>query len=159
MSGPLRVLVVEDSLADAELIVRELRAAGFEPEWRRVEAEPDYLAQLDRGWDIILADYSLPQFSGLRAVELLKQRGLDIPIVIVSGTIGEEAAVATLQAGANDYVMKDRVGRLGPAVERELREAGARQELRNANEKLLQGWHFDPRRRDGSRRGRESVLG
>ena len=136
MNTPLRTLLVEDSPADAELVLRELRRAGYEPEWTRVETEPDYQAQLSHGWDLVLADYVLPQFSGLRAIELLRQRGLDTPIIIVSGTIGEDTAVAAMKAGANDYVMKGRLARLGPAVDRELRETLERQRRRHAEDEL-----------------------
>jgi PAS domain S-box-containing protein len=136
MRGPLRVLVVEDSQPDAELALRELRQAGYEPAWKRVETEPDFLAQLDHGWDLVLADYNLPQFSGLRAMELLRQRGLGIPIIIVSGAIGEDTAVAAVKAGANDYVMKGRLERLASAVERELREMLERQRRRRTEDEL-----------------------
>ena len=95
---PLRALLVEDSSNDAELMARELRQSGFDLTWERVDTEADYLIQLEKSPAIILADYSLPQFSGLRALELLQQRGLSIPFVVVSGTIGEEAAAATFVA-------------------------------------------------------------
>jgi two-component system cell cycle sensor histidine kinase/response regulator CckA len=137
MNEQLRVLLVEDSPTDAELVLRELRRAGWEPAWKRVETESDYLAQLDQGWQIILADYALPQFSGLRAVELLKQRELDIPIILVSGTIGEYTAVEAMRAGADDYVMKNSLERLGSAVQRELRVAGERQKRRRADQALI----------------------
>ncbi len=132
MNAKLRLLILEDRPTDAELMLRELRRAGYEPEWRRVETEPDYLAQLDQGWELILADYNLPQFTGLRALELLKERGLDIPLIIVSASIGEDKAVEAMQTGASDYVMKDRLVRLGPAVERGLRESAERRERRQA---------------------------
>ncbi len=123
MSTKLKVLLVEDRAADAELVLHELRRAGYDPEWTRVETEAEFLAQIGQGWDIILADYNLPEFSGLRALELLREREPDLPFILVSGTIGEDNAVAALKAGANYYVMKDRLVGLGPAVERELREA------------------------------------
>ncbi|MCX6545490.1 MAG: response regulator [Acidobacteria bacterium] len=136
MNEPIRVLVVEDRPPDAELMLRELRRAGYEPEWKRVETESDYLAELGNGWEIVLSDYKLPQFNGLRAVELLKARGPDIPIIIVSGTVGEETAVEALKAGANDYLMKDRPARLGSAVQRELRDAAERRARRLAESAL-----------------------
>jgi glycogen phosphorylase len=117
---PLRALIVEDSAPDAELIVRELRRGGLELEWERVETETDYLAQLDKSPEIILADYALPQFSAPKALELLQERGLGIPFIVVSGTIGEEAAVEVIKQGATDYVLKNRLSRLGPAVIRAL---------------------------------------
>jgi PAS domain S-box-containing protein len=136
MPTKLKVLILEDRAEDAELALYELRRAGYEPEWRRVETEPDFLAQLDQGWDIILVDYNLPEFDGLRALEIMRERALAIPRIIVSGTIGEDKAVAAMKAGANDYVMKDRLAHLGPAVERELRDAVERRERKRAEEAL-----------------------
>ena len=145
MSTKLKVLILEDSAADTELALHELRRAGFDPEWKRVEREPEYLAQLDQGWEIILADSNLPEFGGLRALDLLRERDLYLPFIIVSGTIGEDKAVAAMKAGANDYIMKDRLARLGPAVERELRDAVERRErmravkaLQNSEERFRQ---------------------
>ena len=120
MSELLNILIVEDSPDDAELMVMRLLEDGFNLEWRRVETEDDYLAELDKTTDLILADWSLPQFSGLRAFELIRQRGLEIPFVIVSGSIGEEAAIDTLHQGVHDYVLKSRMERLGMAVQRSL---------------------------------------
>ena len=117
---PLRVLFVEGSSADAELAVDELRRCGFEVSWTRVETESDYLAHLEDPPEIVLADYALPQLSGPRALELLQQQGLGIPFLAVSGTIGDEAAVAIMKQGAVDCVLKDRLHRLGPAVMRAL---------------------------------------
>jgi len=116
----LHALIVEDIPADAELIAHELRRSGFDVTWERVDTEADYLAQLAKAPEIILADYALPQFSGLRALQLLEQQGLTIPFIVVSGTVGEEAAVAVMKQGAADYVLKSRLGRLGPAVMRAL---------------------------------------
>jgi len=111
---PLKVLLAEDNPADAELVLRELRHAGFEPDWRQVDTEEAYLKGLQGGIDVVISDYEMPQFGGLRALELLKQSGLDIPFIIVSGTIGEETAVAAMKLGAVDYLLKDRLVRLGP---------------------------------------------
>ena len=111
MAKRLKTLLLEDRPTDAELILHELRRAGYEPEWTRVETEPDYLAQLGQGWEIILADYVLPGFDGLRALALLRERGFDIPFIIVSGTIGEEKAVQARKDGATDYLIKDRLAR------------------------------------------------
>ncbi|MCX6564357.1 MAG: HD domain-containing protein [Candidatus Aminicenantes bacterium] len=138
MPTKLKVLILEDCAADAELALHELRRAGYEPEWKRVETEPDFLAQFDQGWDIMLLDYNLPEIDGLRALEIMRERGLDIPVIIVSGTIGEEKAVAAMKAGANDYVMKDRLARLGQAVERALRDAVERRDRKRAEEALHQ---------------------
>ena len=130
MNPHLRLLILEDRPTDAELMLRELRRAGYEPQWLRVETEAAFLTQLDQDWEIILADYHLPQFTGLRALELLRASGRDLPFILISGAIGEDKAVAAMKAGAHDYVMKDHLARLGPAVERELREAAGRAERR-----------------------------
>ncbi len=122
MPQPLRALILEDNPNDAELVVCELRRAGFEPDWRCVDTEKDYLANLSGDFDIILSDYEMPDFDAMRALELLKQRGLRIPFIIVSGAMGEDAAVQAMRNGAADYLLKDRIGRLGPAVERVLEQ-------------------------------------
>jgi PAS domain S-box-containing protein len=116
MKKPLRVLLLEDSEDDALLAVNELRRAGFEPEWSRVDTETDYLAHLEPTLDVILADYHLPQFDALKALHRLQQLGLDIPFIVVTGALGDEAAVECLRQGATDYLLKDRPARLGPAV-------------------------------------------
>jgi len=116
MPTHLNLLFLEDSSADAELVVRELRRAGFDLHTARVTTEPDYLAHLDPALDLILADYSLPQFDALRALHLLRERGLDIPFIVISGSISEEVAVECMQQGAADYLLKDRLARLGQAV-------------------------------------------
>jgi PAS domain S-box-containing protein len=134
MPTPLQVLILEDRPADAELALRELRRAGFAPGWLRVETEADYLAALDPSLDLILADYSLPQFDALRALELLRARGLDIPFIIVSGMIGEDIAVAAMQRGAADYLIKDRLARLGAAVEHALDQRRLRVEMQQAEQ-------------------------
>ena len=136
MTTPLRVLIVEDMPDDAELMVLRLVQEGFQPDWRRVETEADYLAALETRPDLILADWSLPQFSGLRALKLMREHGLDTPFVIVSGSIGEEAAVDALREGASDYVLKDRPARLGPALRRALQEKSLREERKRAEEAL-----------------------
>src|SRR5437870_13639942 len=104
MPRPLRVLIAEDNPADAALILRELRREGFDPEWHRVETEAEYLRRLHPDLEIILSDFDMPQFSGPRALELLQQRGLDIPFIIISGTIGEDLAVDVMKQGATDYL-------------------------------------------------------
>lgn len=116
----LRVLIVEDRRSDAELMILRLEEEGFIPEWTRVETGPDYLAALDSPWDIILSDWSLPRFSGLQALHLLREADLGTPFILVSGSVGEEVAIDTLHQGAADYVLKDRLARLGPAVRRAL---------------------------------------
>jgi signal transduction histidine kinase len=140
----LRVLFVEDSLADAFLLERALTRGGFRVSCDRVDtAEAMTRALNEREWDLVLADHSMPQFSAPEALQLLKQKGLDLPFIIVSGHIEEETAVWAMNSGAHDYIMKDRLARLVPAVQRELREAEVRrartkseEELRRAHEEL-----------------------
>ncbi|HKX32583.1 MAG TPA: PAS domain S-box protein [Blastocatellia bacterium] len=136
MSTPLRVLILEDRASDAELVLHELRRAGYSPDWRRVEDRAEYLAQLDSSLDVILADYSLPQFDALTALELLKERELDIPFIIVSGSIGEDIAVSAMNKGAEDYLLKDRPARLGQAVGLALERKRHRQERVQAEDAL-----------------------
>jgi PAS domain S-box-containing protein len=127
MSRVLRVLQVEDSPDDAELILRELRRAGYDLESQRVETSVSMVNALcDRDWDLVLSDYELPGFGGLEALRVLRASGMDLPFLVVSGAIGEEIAVATMKAGAHDYVFKGNLARLGPAIERELKEADLR---------------------------------
>ena len=116
MAQPLRVLLLEDLDADAELMVRELKHAGFDLVWDRIDTEEAFLQCLDRPYDLILSDNSMPSFDAMRALACLRERRLDIPFIIVSGSIGEEQAVALLRHGAADYIMKDRLERLGSAV-------------------------------------------
>ncbi len=136
MATPLRVLILEDREADAELLALELSRAGFAPEWTRVSSEAEYLAELEKGYDVILADYRLPQFDGLQALQLMQERGLDIPFVLVSGTIGEDLAVEAMKRGAADYLLKDRLARLGAAVARALEEKQLREARQRAEASL-----------------------
>ncbi len=136
VTTPLRVLILEDRAADAELMLHELRRAGFDPDWRRVETEADYLAHLDPALDLILADYNLPQFDAVRALHLVHERRLDIPFIIVSGSIGEDVAVECMKNGASDYVLKDRLTRLGRAVANALEQKKLRDEQKRAEEAL-----------------------
>ena len=128
MNTPINILIVEDSKDYEELLVRELRHAGFDPKWKRVETEAAFLAELKKLPDIILSDYSMPQFSGLRAAQLVKESGVGIPFILISGTVGEDTAVEAMKQGATDFLLKDRIGRLGPAVRRALQEAEERRE-------------------------------
>ena len=132
MSSPLRVLILEDSISDAELVLYELRQAGYTPDWCRVDNETDYLECLSPTLDIILADYTMPQFNALRALQLLKTRGLEIPFIIVTGTVGEEVVAECMRWGATDYLLKDRLGRLRSAVERALQEKHLNDEKKRA---------------------------
>ncbi|MET0072570.1 MAG: EAL domain-containing protein [Candidatus Thiodiazotropha sp.] len=132
----IKVLIVEDLSYDAELMALRLRDEGFDIDYSRVQAEADYLAALAEQPDLVLCDWHLPQFSGLRALSLLRQQDLDLPFIIVSGGIGEEAAIDALRQGANDYVLKDRPARLGEAVKRVLEDKQLRKAHRIAEEKL-----------------------
>ncbi len=138
MSPTLRVLLVEDSEDDAELLLRELRRAGHDPRWNRVDTREGLEAALDRDeWDVVFADYSMPRFSAPEAFAVIKGRGMDVPFIIVSGTVGEEAAVAAMKSGVHDYILKDKLARLVPVIERELREAKVRAERRKIEEQLM----------------------
>ncbi len=129
----IRVLVVEDSEDDAQLIVRELRRGGYTVEFERVQTKADMQAALARRpWDVVLSDYTMPQFSALGALEALKDSGLDLPFLVISGTVGEDTAIAALKAGAHDFLLKGKLARLIPAIERELREAEIRRSHREA---------------------------
>jgi PAS domain S-box-containing protein len=137
MRQPLRALIVEDSRDDADLLVIELNRAGYEVAFERVQSRSAMEAALARGpWDVVLCDYSLPGFDALGALEVVSRSGLDMPFLIISGTVGEEIAVEALRAGAHDYLLKDRLGRLRPAIERERREVALRAEQRAAAEQL-----------------------
>jgi two-component system cell cycle sensor histidine kinase/response regulator CckA len=137
-SLPLRVLFVEDTEDDAVLILRELGRSGYVPKWKRVEDAPNMRAALEgEEWDIVLSDWSLPRFSALAALAVLKEVRPDLPFLIVSGTIGEETAVEALRAGALDFVLKGNLSRLGPAIKRELRESESRRARRQAEAALL----------------------
>ena len=141
MNQNIRVLLVEDSATDAELVIRELRRAGFDPLCTRVDTEESFLSELDASPDLILSDYSLPQFDGLEAFKLLQESGRDIPFILVSGTVGEEIAVESMRVGVADFLLKDRLARLGPAVQRAfagaklLLESRCNADLLNASEK------------------------
>lgn len=133
----LRVLLVEDSEADAELLVRALRRAGYTPDYQRVETREAMASALDTGaWDIVISDFSMPQFDAPSALETLTARGIDVPFLVVSGTVDEETAVAAMRQGVHDYLSKGRLARLGAAVERELKSAAERAVRRKAEEAL-----------------------
>lgn len=139
---PIRVLILEDSHEDMLLILRELRRGGYEPEYERVETAEDFEFALESVgkdyWDLVISDYYMPMLRAPEALELARERDLDAPFIVVSGSIGEDIAVETMRAGANDYVMKDRLARLPSAVERELREAALRRRYARAEEHLRQ---------------------
>ena len=137
MGRALRVLIIEDSIDDTEILLWELRRGGFEPEWERVERGGEMVAALERrAWDVIISDFVMPGFSGLEALRLLQARGLDIPFIILSGKVGEETAVEAMRAGAHDYLLKGNMARLLPAIRRELAEAEIRAERRRAEQEL-----------------------
>ncbi len=137
MSERLRLLLVEDSEDDALLLKRELEKGGFAPEIRRVETAEAYRAALgDGGWDLVIGDYVLPSFGGQDALKILRGEDSDLPFIIVSGVVGEDVAVETMKAGANDYVLKANLTRLAPAVRRELKDRLVRQERRLAEQAL-----------------------
>jgi len=144
MPTPLKLLILEDNAFDADLEVGKLQAAGYDCDWRQVQTREEFEASLDRPeFELILADYNLPNFDGLSALGLLRERGLDIPFILISGTLGEERAIESLKAGATDYVMKERLERLAPVVTRALNDrleranrSAAQQALRDAHRRL-----------------------
>lgn len=137
MAQSLRLLIIEDSEDDALLLVRELRKAEFDPDFVRIETPQALESALDaHTWDAVIADYSLPAFTGLDALRIIRAKGMDLPFILVSGVIGEEKAVEAMKAGAHDYIMKGNYPRLAPALERELGDAAVRRERRQAEEAL-----------------------
>lgn len=144
MSVPLRVLVVEDSQDDADLLVRELRRGGFDVKFQRVDTSESMRIALDIGeWDVVVSDFSMPHFSGTAALTLLRKKHTDIPFIFASGTIGEETAVAALKSGAQDYVMKTNLKRLVPAIQRELNEVEQKKERRQLELQIQQLHKFE----------------
>ena len=150
----LKVLILEDSPVDAELLLYNMKQSGYVVESNRVDTRLDYVHALDELPQIILADYSLPQFNAMEALSLLQEKGLDIPFIVVSGTISDEDAVECMKQGASDYLLKDRLGRLGKAVERALEQKALRDknrqslidlqkahdDLTHAYDETIEGW-------------------
>ncbi len=137
MSTPLRILIVEDSEDDAALIVRELQRGGFNVSHLRVDSADSLVSALAATkWDIVVSDYSMPGFSGTEALKLVRARNTEVPFLFISGTLGEETAVAALKSGAQDYLVKGKLTRLVPAIERELREADGRRERQKLETQL-----------------------
>jgi signal transduction histidine kinase len=135
---PLRALLVEDSAQDAELVLRELRNGGWQPTWRRVDTAEAFEAALGEGpWDIVLCDYRMPRFSAPEALEILRRVARNTPFIVISGVVSEEAVVDLLRSGAHDFMTKDRLARLVPAVQRELEDAALRAERKCIREQLL----------------------
>ncbi len=137
MGKPLRVLIIEDSENDALLLLRELRHSGYDPIYERIYTADGLTAALEKGfWEVIISDFVMPQFSGLEALKLSKSKGLDIPFIITSGKISDDTAVLSMKAGAADYINKDNLTRLGPAIERELQETAIRRDSEKASRTL-----------------------
>jgi signal transduction histidine kinase len=144
MSLPIRVLIVEDSEDDATLIARELKSGGYDVESQRVDSPAALARACDlQDWDLIISDYSMPHFSGADALKLVRSKHLQVPFIFVSGTIGEEKAVSAMKEGAQDYLMKDTLGRLVSAVQRVLREAEQRKERERLQKHVQQLQKFE----------------
>lgn len=142
MKNKIRVLIIEDNKDDSVLEIDEIKRGGFDIVYEQIETRAAMREALrNKSWDFIISDYSMPQFSGLDALEELKETGLDIPFVLISGTIGEDTAVAAMKAGAHDYIMKNNLSRLVPAFDRELKEAELRHQKRQADEALKSSMH------------------
>ena len=143
-TGVVRVLIVEDSAADAELMLRALRTGGFAPAYERVESAAAMRETLARQpWDVVLGDYNLPGFDVPAALAVLQEHGQDIPFIVVTGSVGEDAAVAAMKAGATDYIMKDRLQRLAPAVLRAVADAAVRREHQRLQQQLQQSQRLE----------------
>jgi two-component system cell cycle sensor histidine kinase/response regulator CckA len=135
----LRVLNIEDSEDDSLLLLHHLKRSDYEVKWERVDSVEGIKEALARQeWDLIISDFQMPGLSGLIALQIIKDSGLDLPFIVISGTIGEEIAIQSMIAGVNDYLMKDNLGRLVPAIERELQEAANRKARRQAETNLLE---------------------
>ena len=145
MATPLRILHVEDNQLDAELLYEKLKKSDLVFEVRRVAARTDFLTALtQKAFDLILCDYSIPSFSGPDALALAQENCPDVPFIFASGTIGEERAVEALKAGATDYVLKDRMARLGPAIHRALHDAAERRKRKQMEEEIRRLAYSDP---------------
>jgi two-component system, NarL family, sensor histidine kinase UhpB len=143
LEKPVRILLVEDSEDDAQLLLRQLRKDGYTTVPKIVSTCHEFrLALENNDWDIIISDYVLPEFSGLQVLNMLQEKGLDIPCLIVSGKIDDETAVSAMKAGAKDYIMKDNLKRLSPAIKREMAEAEIRQERHLATRALIEEEKF-----------------
>jgi signal transduction histidine kinase len=142
----LRALVLEDDPADFEILKQDLIDAGFAPECLRVETEAEFVAQLAPGFDVILSDYSLPGWNALHALELYRASRLDIPFIVISGAISEDAAVECMKRGAADYLLKDRMGRLGPAIAHAIENIAEKRRAESLASRLLMAQEEERRR-------------
>lgn len=133
--------MVEDNRIDAELVFDVLRHGGLRLEAVRVDTREDYLAELAKSPDVVLCDYNLPSFNAVEALELLRKQGRDTPFIVLSGSIGEETAVDMIKRGADDYLLKDRIGRLDASIRHALEQKALREEARLAEEQLRQSEH------------------
>ena len=141
---PLNVLIIEDSEEDTDLLLLELKRGGFAPSYRRVETAAGLVDALaNQKWDVVLSDYSMPRFTVAEALNIVHQLKLDIPFMVVSATIVDEQAVAAMKAGAHDFVMKDRLARLAPAIRREIKECEIRRERRSLEEQIRQSQRLE----------------
>ena len=137
MTRKLNILIVDDSEDDVLLTIRELRQGGYDPSWKRVDTAGGMAEALEQGqWDLIISDHQMPNFDSLGALETLNSSGKDIPFIIVSGMIGEDTAVLAMKSGADDYLRKDNLKRLVPAIERELEDVGIRRKKRVVEDRL-----------------------
>jgi two-component system, cell cycle sensor histidine kinase and response regulator CckA len=143
MEIPLKLLVVEDSEADTELLVRAIRKGGYEVSYKRVDTREALHASLLEPWDLVISDHSMPGFSGVAALDMVREKQLDVPFIFVSGTIGEDIAVDAMRVGAQDYIMKGNLARLLPAIDRELREAKRRAEHKRTEIRMRQLEKFE----------------
>src|SRR5476651_2528412 len=134
---PLTVLVIEDDPLDFEILEHSLIGAGFRLDCRRVDTEAEFVAQLKPGIDVVLSDYTLPGWNALRALELFRASRLDVPFIVVTGRINEEVAVECIKRGASDYLLKDRLGRLGPAITRAIEDLAERRLAESLSTRLL----------------------
>ena len=151
MVAPIRVLVVEDSEEDTMLLVNELREGCYAPSYERVETSEDMEAALSKQpWDVIIADHSMPNFDAIAALHVLRKSELELPFIILSGTIGEDVAVAAMKAGAHDYIMKGNWARIVPAVRRALAEAKLRQARKQAEQDLKNSYQRLARSLEGT---------
>lgn len=137
MKRKVHILIIEDNEDDTILEIDELKNGGFDVKYQQIQSREELIEALkEPGWDCIISDYSMPQFSGLEALDIVREFGTDIPFILVSGAMGEETAVAAMKAGAHDYIMKNNLARLVPAFERELREAGIRMQNKKAEQTI-----------------------